>query len=308
MSSTAWGTRGSGRAGIPAARKVSIYASALVRRRSTRSHIGARASSAASSSVQRSGQSVRSRSASQPGEAWRAAGLLATSSSSVRRSRRYRRSTALTSPPARPPPLLATFTAASTTAYSGVRASSSSNSATDNSARTGKLSDLDGLRQQAAENRLVAEVSAHRSVTERADRRRGVRGRRESSSERLIERDALVQDSRDRMDGERARIRAGSLRDGSAHGLVNRAPLRRCALMNSPAAMGLRPASCSRVMRSTPSPHATAMPSDEAASTVPGGPARRRRRGRSRPAARAAPRPRCAAACLPSGSRRRERD
>ena len=58
------------------------------RRLFTRSHIGACASPAASNCVQRTGQSARSRSASQIGEACRAAGLRAISASSVLRSRK----------------------------------------------------------------------------------------------------------------------------------------------------------------------------------------------------------------------------
>jgi hypothetical protein len=55
----------------------SVVASRLL----TRNHIGAWASPAASSCVQRTGQSARSRSASQTGEAWRVAGLRAISAS-----------------------------------------------------------------------------------------------------------------------------------------------------------------------------------------------------------------------------------
>ena len=75
------GTRGSALAPIPAVRSVSRYCAAVARRLSTRSHIGARVSPAASSWVQRTGQSARSRSASHTGDAWRAAGVRATSAS-----------------------------------------------------------------------------------------------------------------------------------------------------------------------------------------------------------------------------------
>ena len=59
-----------------------------VRRLSTRSHIGACVSPAASSWVHRTGQSARRRSASQIGEAWRVAGLRAISASMALRSRK----------------------------------------------------------------------------------------------------------------------------------------------------------------------------------------------------------------------------
>ena len=53
----------------PASRSRCAYSGAVVRRLSTRSHIGAWRSPAASSCVQRTGQSARSRSASHTGEA-----------------------------------------------------------------------------------------------------------------------------------------------------------------------------------------------------------------------------------------------
>jgi len=102
---------------MPICRKRATNSSASVRLLSTRNHIGACASMAASTRVQSSGQSARSSFASQAGAAWRAAGSRRISASSPARSRKNRRSSAFTRPPARAAPAaLALFTAASTIA------------------------------------------------------------------------------------------------------------------------------------------------------------------------------------------------
>ena len=113
---------------------------------------------------------------------------------------------------------------------------------------------LTGARQQALEQRIEPQIPANAVVRERAEQ-----------AALLARRLAGRSSARHRANGRAAprpqRSCAAAARTAAERLTIpSTAPSRRCALRNSAADMALRPALCTRVSRSTPSPVPTSMP------------------------------------------------